>query len=119
MKPTENISGTLQIKITVDGIGGTRYVANLVATHFLPPPQFQDEIHVRHLDGNRINCDVSNLEWYNRTLYNEEKRRERRDQRRKEDKKVLQKKEMDEIQESSRKSNWKNYFVTKKIKFYK
>jgi hypothetical protein len=97
VKATENISGTLQIKITVDGIGGTRYVANLVASHFLPPPEFPDMVHVRHVDGSRINCHVSNLEWYNRALYNEDQRRQRRDQRRKEDKKANHRKEFDDL----------------------
>jgi hypothetical protein len=44
-------------------IGGKRkYVADLVAEAFLPPPK--DPRHkIFYIDGNKLNCDVRNLVW--------------------------------------------------------
>lgn len=40
-----------------------RQVNKLVATTFLPPPTFQDETSVWHIDGDLTNCRASNLKW--------------------------------------------------------
>lgn len=48
----------------------TRYLCHinkLVADAFLPPPQFGDETHVWHIDGDITNCRADNLKWETRS----------------------------------------------------
>lgn len=40
-----------------------RQVNKLVAQAFLPPPQFDDETAVWHIDGDLRNCRAENLRW--------------------------------------------------------
>lgn len=40
-----------------------RQVNKLVAQAFLPPPQFDDETAVWHIDGDLTNCRAENLRW--------------------------------------------------------
>ncbi len=44
-----------------------RQINKLVATAFLPPPQYPDMTYVWHLDGDLSNCNVSNLRWDTRS----------------------------------------------------
>lgn len=37
----------------------------LVAIHFLPKPELEDKKQVNHIDGNKSNNHVTNLEWVN------------------------------------------------------
>lgn len=41
----------------------TRHVHRLVAEAFLEKPEDERRCWVDHIDGNRANCDVSNLRW--------------------------------------------------------
>jgi len=41
----------------------TRHVHRLVAEAFLEKPEDESKCWVDHIDGNRANCDVSNLRW--------------------------------------------------------
>lgn len=49
----------------VNVYGKLRLVHRLVAEHFLPPPDNPSKTIVNHIDGNKRNPDVSNLEWVN------------------------------------------------------
>ena len=59
-----------------DGRQYRRSVATLVAKHFPDPPERSDFTTVLHLDGDKANCEVTNLMWrprwfvqkYNREL---------------------------------------------------
>lgn len=46
---------------SIDGIRINYKVHNLVATHFIPKKS--PELMINHIDGNRFNNHVSNLEW--------------------------------------------------------
>lgn len=40
-----------------------RQINKLVAQTFLPPPLYENETAVWHIDGDLLNCHVSNLKW--------------------------------------------------------
>lgn len=44
---------------------GTYLVHRLVALMFIPNPENHEDVN--HIDGNRANCDVSNLEWVSKS----------------------------------------------------
>lgn len=58
-----NITGYMQAHITINGTRKTYSVHRLVAICFLPNPNNYKEVN--HIDGNKINNHVSNLEWCN------------------------------------------------------
>lgn len=58
-KPRSNGLGYLQVDLYKDGIGTNRYLHKLVAEHFIGALE-SDEIN--HKDGNKSNCNKSNLE---------------------------------------------------------
>lgn len=49
------------IKLTKDGIRESRTIHRLVAEHFIPNPDNKSEVN--HIDGDKSNNTVSNLEW--------------------------------------------------------
>jgi hypothetical protein len=61
VRPTVNSEGYLKITLWKDGKSYTRRVHRLVAEQFIPNP---DNLPVvNHIDGNKKNPHVSNLEW--------------------------------------------------------
>jgi len=62
MRQTLNADGYPSVRIIVDGQHKRLAVHKLVAARWLPPkPSLQHEI--RHLDGNKMNNHVDNLDW--------------------------------------------------------
>lgn len=60
--PANNGSDYLQVKLYNKGKAKRFYVHRLVATHFLP----NNGDEVNHIDGNKMNNYVENLEWVSR-----------------------------------------------------
>ena len=58
--PNQNVQ-YLQISLWKDGIEHHKYVHRLVAETFIPNPENKPEVN--HIDGNRQNNNVRNLEW--------------------------------------------------------
>ena len=61
MKPRKNETGYLRINLTKNGKPKCMRVHRLVAQAFIPNPE--NKIQVNHIDFNRENNCVSNLEW--------------------------------------------------------
>ena len=61
LKPRDNGNGYLQVNIKVDGKFTTKYMHRLVAETFISNPY--DFSEVNHLDCNRTNNNVENLEF--------------------------------------------------------
>lgn len=57
----ENINGYLRVVLHVRGISNKRLVHRLVAEAFLPP--IDGKPYVNHIDSNKQNNNVENLEW--------------------------------------------------------
>lgn len=68
LRPGNNGSGYLFVQLWVDNIPYRKYIHRIVAETFIPNPSNLEEVN--HIDGNKSNNAVSNLEWCNR-LYNE------------------------------------------------
>lgn len=64
-----NDRGYLLVSINIEGKSKPRRVHNLLAQTFIPNPNRY--IHVNHIDGNKQNNDLSNLEWTNIKLNNQ------------------------------------------------
>ena len=59
--PSINSSGYKKIVLRKNGVGKNEYLHRLLAIHFIPNP---DNLpNVNHKDGNKLNCNLSNLEW--------------------------------------------------------
>lgn len=56
-----NSSGYKKVRLSKDGIGANFYVHRLIAEHFIDNPQNKPEVN--HKDGNKLNNNISNLEW--------------------------------------------------------
>lgn len=62
LKPSSNSQVEyLQVSLWKGNKGTSFYVHRLVAIHFIPNPLGLPEVN--HIDGNRLNNDVTNLEW--------------------------------------------------------
>ena len=61
LTPAKTQDGFYQITLIVDGKRITKKVHNLVAEAFLPNPKHRKR--VRHIDGNKLNNNLKNLEW--------------------------------------------------------
>lgn len=64
-KNHKNKDGYLFIRLSKNGITKGYSVHRLVAQAFIPNPNNYPEIN--HIDGNKLNNAISNLEWCNRT----------------------------------------------------
>lgn len=65
LKLDVSTTGYLKIKIRIDGIKKDYKVHRLVALAFIKPIQGKE--FVNHIDGNKTNNEVSNLEWCTRS----------------------------------------------------
>lgn len=64
LRPTMR-KGYWAVSLRKDGKGKTYYIHRLVGLAFIPNPQNLETID--HIDGNKLNNDVSNLQWLSRT----------------------------------------------------
>lgn len=62
LKPAKDKKGYLRVGIVIDGKLNTRKVHRLVAQAFIPNPENKPQVN--HIDGNKLNNDYRNLEWY-------------------------------------------------------
>ncbi len=58
---SNRVTGYYVYKITINGIKKTRLIHRLVAETFIPNPENKKEVN--HLDGNKYNNRLDNLEW--------------------------------------------------------
>lgn len=64
-RPAENIKSTNNAGYMITSVCGKTYLLHrIVASTFLEKPADKNEIN--HKDKNKLNCDVSNLEWCTR-----------------------------------------------------
>lgn len=63
-KTSINKCGYLEIILTKDGVSKTISVHRIMADVFVPNPNNLPEVN--HIDGNKLNCYPSNLEWVTR-----------------------------------------------------
>ena len=68
LKPSIDKDGYEKVVLTKNGVRKTYLVHRLVATAFLPNPD--NKATVNHIDGNKRNNNVNNLEW---ATYREQK----------------------------------------------
>lgn len=61
LSPGFDTNGYRFVMLYKDGKGWHGFLHRLVATAFIPNPN--DLPEVNHIDGNKLNCSVSNLEW--------------------------------------------------------
>lgn len=61
LTPTLDKYGYLKIKLSIKGKTYYRTIHRLVAETFIPNPNNLPQVN--HIDGNKLNNDVSNLEW--------------------------------------------------------
>ena len=64
LKPLKHANGYLMVKLSKNSIVYTKTVHRLVAEAFIPNPEHKSEIN--HIDENKTNNNVSNLEWMTR-----------------------------------------------------
>lgn len=65
LNPQADTDGYLQVMLARDDTRNLRFVHRLVAETFIPRPSWATEVN--HIDGNKQNNDVSNLEWTTRS----------------------------------------------------
>lgn len=59
--PTNNNCGYYQIRVTVNGRVHRKYLHRILAEAFIPNPSNYPEVN--HIDGNKENNSIDNLEW--------------------------------------------------------
>lgn len=65
LKQAADMNGYLRTSLAMNGKNTTIKVHRLVAETFIPNPENKPEVN--HIDGNKQNNDVSNLEWCTRS----------------------------------------------------
>ena len=61
LKPYQNAKGYLKIDLYKNGVRYKKRVHRLVASTFIPNPYNDPEVN--HIDGNKQNNSITNLEW--------------------------------------------------------
>lgn len=61
MKPTSNGNYLKVGLVTKDGSYSREYIHRLIAIHFIPNPENKPQVN--HIDGNKLNNSIDNLEW--------------------------------------------------------
>lgn len=61
LTPRISDSGYYTVNISKDGKGNMKYLARIIAIAFIPNPDNKPQVN--HIDGNKINNCISNLEW--------------------------------------------------------
>ena len=61
IKPLKHTAGYLRVCFCINNIKSYHYIHRLVAGKFIPNPNNLPQVN--HIDGNKHNNDVSNLEW--------------------------------------------------------
>lgn len=61
LKPSLDKKGYQIVVLTIEGKQVTKRVHRIVAEHFIPNPENKPQVN--HIDKNKENNDVSNLEW--------------------------------------------------------
>lgn len=66
LKPQTDTDGYLQVRLCTNGLGRLTFVHRIVAETFIPKPKIPAKWEVNHIDGNKTNNSVDNLEWCGR-----------------------------------------------------
>lgn len=67
LAPTYDLNGYVYTNLMLkNGSQKSETIHGLVAKHFLKKPKHVKNLEVNHKDGNKVNNDVSNLEWVSR-----------------------------------------------------
>lgn len=61
LKPAKNRDGYLQVGLSKNSKGSSKFVHRLVAEAFIP--NLENKPTINHKDGNKLNNNISNLEW--------------------------------------------------------
>jgi DNA-binding CsgD family transcriptional regulator len=64
LKPTKSTRGYVKVRLSIDGKIYNRHIHRMVAETFIPNPENKPEVN--HIDGNKKNNTVTNLEWVTR-----------------------------------------------------
>lgn len=65
LKPGKMSSGYKMVSLVRDGVNKSLSIHRLLAIHFIPNPNNLPQVN--HIDGNKTNNSISNLEWCTRS----------------------------------------------------
>lgn len=61
LKPDIAANGYYRVTLAKEGKKVQKYLHRLIAEHFIPNPNNLPQVN--HKDGNKLNCNIENLEW--------------------------------------------------------